>query len=246
MTANLGGIAEIQVPAGYLFIGDKSEIRKFNDMTQNLTSAGEVGVLMPETKEWFVVFEFSDIGYVEDSEKDELDADAILASIRESTEKANAEKRRRGWPTLHVVGWDQEPHYDSQTNLLIWATRLQSAGSLVVNHQSRILGRRGVMSAILVVDPEHLPQTLPVYNSLLSNFTFKPGQKYSEWQPGDKVAAYGLTGLILGGGTVALAKSGWLGKFWKLIVGGVVAVGAAISAFFKKLFGRQSAAQADS
>src|SRR5438309_3991923 len=34
-----------------------------------------------------------------------------------------------------------------------------------------------------------LHDALPI---LISGFTYQPGQKYAEWRPGDKVAAYGL------------------------------------------------------
>ena len=55
---------------------------------------------------------FDDIGYVKDDEKSALDADAILASIRDGTEDVNKERAKRGWPAIKVVGWDQRPHYD--------------------------------------------------------------------------------------------------------------------------------------
>ena len=41
-----------------------------------------------------MVFEYDDSGYVKDDDKDELDADAMLASIREGTEQANVERKR--------------------------------------------------------------------------------------------------------------------------------------------------------
>ena len=43
---------------------------------------------------WFVVFDFSDMGYVKDDDKDELDAKAILASIKEGTEASNKVRKR--------------------------------------------------------------------------------------------------------------------------------------------------------
>jgi uncharacterized membrane-anchored protein len=46
------------------------------------------------------------------------------------------------------------------------------------------------------------------------------------------VAEYGLTGLILGGGLLAAAKTGLLAKLWKPIAAGLFVVGA----FLKRIF----------
>jgi uncharacterized membrane-anchored protein len=243
-TADLGTVAEIKVPAGYQFVA-KKDMRKFNELTENLGDPNELGVLLPEDRTWFVVFSYEDVGYVKDDEKDKLDADAILKSLKEGTAAGNPERKKRGWAPLYVTGWEQPPFYDPETHNLTWVIRLESNGRTDVNYRARILGRGGVMSADLAISPEALKATIPVYKQLLTSFSYKSGQKYSEWKPGDKVAAYGLGGLILGGVGVAALKSGFLAKFWKAIVVAVVAVGGAIGGFFKKLFGGRSRAQAD-
>jgi len=52
---------------------------------------------------------------------------------------------------------------------------------------------------------------------------------------GDKVAEYGLTGLIVGGAAAVAAKAGVFKWLWKVILAGIVGIGA----FFKKLFGKK-------
>jgi len=94
------------------------------------------------------------------------------------------------------------------------------------------------MNATLVCGTDKLNSIVPTYNQLLTGFSYKEGQKYSDWRSGDKVAAYGLGGLVLGGGAVWAAKSGLLGKLLKPLLVGIAAIGAAIVGFFKKLFGR--------
>jgi len=78
---------------------------------------------------------------------------------------------------------------------------------------------------------------------MITGFTYVPGHKYAEWRPGDKVAAYGLTALVAGGAGVALAKSGLLVKFWKLIVAGIAAAAAAVKRMWAKLTGRRNEMQ---
>jgi uncharacterized membrane-anchored protein len=94
------------------------------------------------------------------------------------------------------------------------------------------------MEVTLVTDPTTLAETLPKFKTMLEGFEFKQGHRYAEFRSGDKTAAYGLTGLIVGGGTAALVKTGAFKYLWKLIVAGV----AGIAAIAKKLFSRNKTA----
>lgn len=149
----LGSWAHIEIPDGWRFVGPR-DTRKLMEMMQNPVSMSEAGFLSPPDMEWFCVFEFEETGYVPDDEKADLDAAAMLESMQAGTERSNAERVKRGWATLEIVGWVQEPRYDSATNNLEWATRAKASdGGVSVNHNTRLLGRRGVMSATLVVSP---------------------------------------------------------------------------------------------
>ena len=87
----------------------------------------------------------------------------------------------------------------SITHNLEWAIRATKRRLPVVNHNTRMLGRGGVMEVTLVTDPATLAETLPKFKTMLQGFEFKQGHKYAEFRAGDKTAAYGLTGLIVGG-----------------------------------------------
>ncbi len=86
--ADLRQIAEIQVPAGFMFTGPEGA-RRLLERMGNPTSGQELGFLAPTSTTWFVVFEFSDVGYVKDTEKDKLDPDKILKSIKAGNDRAN-------------------------------------------------------------------------------------------------------------------------------------------------------------
>ena len=137
---------------------------------------------------------------------------------------------------MTIVGWETPPRYNDLTQNLEWAIRAQSEGEPVVNHNTRLLGRGGVMEVTLVVDPSLLQETMPKFKAMLEGFEYKTGHKYAEFRAGDKTAAYGLTGLIVGGGTAALVKTGAFKWIWK----GLVAAALAIGAFVKKIFSRRS------
>jgi uncharacterized membrane-anchored protein len=233
----LGTVATIRVPAGFAFTGEQGT-KKFMDLTHNPSSGDELGVMLPtDSSGWFAVFEFHEIGYVKDDEKNRLDADKLLSSIREGTKEANEERKKRGWPPLEVLGWYQVPMYDPETHNLVWAIRGRSEGTEVINYSTRLLGRRGVMEVDLVVDPKGMRTSLPQFQSVLSGFAYSSGNSYAEFRQGDKIAKYGLAALIVGGAAVAAAKSGILVKFAKAIVLGVIGLFAAIARWFKRTFG---------
>ena len=243
--ARLENVAQIDVPAGYIFIDGKGT-RALMKSKGEPTSGREVGLLVSTNESWSVFFEFSDVGYVKDDEKDKLDPDKLLESIKRGTAQANKERERAGNPPLEVVGWEVKPAYDARTHNLEWAIRATSGGQPLLNYNTRLLGRKGVMEVVLVIDPEKLPETLPVFKNLLAGYTFTTGQTYAEYRPGDKVAKYGLAALVLGGAAVGAAKLGLLGplllffkKAWKLIVVAIAALATSIKKIFSRLFGRK-------
>ena len=158
---------------------------------------------------WFLIFEWDPIGWVDDSEKDDIDADVILSSIREGTEQANKERRKRGWPTMTIDGWQEKPHYDASTNNLTWAIEATSDGNKVVNRLVKLLGRRGVMTVTLVSGPEEFGAATRESDVLLAGYAFEAGSDYAAFIPGTDAA---------------LLKSGLLARFWKLLVFGAAAL----------------------
>ena len=238
----LGDVAQIAVPEGYQFV-DGDGARTVMEWLENPSSGREMGLVMPEPVPgggvpWFLVFEFDPIGYVKDDEKDKLDAEAILESIRRGTENANKIRRERGWEEFHVIGWQRSPFYDVMTNNLKWAIIGEAESGQAVNFSTRLLGRGGAMSADMVASPEDMGTFLPEYESLLESFSFTAGHRYAEWRPGDKVSKYGLTALVAGGAGAVAMKTGLLAKFWKLIVVAFVAVAGFIRRILRGLFGR--------
>lgn len=232
--ATLKDIATIELPEGFMLTGEKGTKELLESMG-NPTSGSELAFLAPTNLEWFVIFEFADIGYVKDAEKEKLDADALLASIRKGTEQANKMREEMGASPMKIVGWEHPPRYNPATQNLEWAIRGESDGQAVLNYNTRILGRKGVMEANLVIDPEALNVTLPVYQKLLGAYSFQQGQSYAEYRSGDKIAKYGLAALITGGAAAVAIKTGLLGslilfmkKGWKLVVVAVIAVGAGL------------------
>jgi uncharacterized membrane-anchored protein len=237
-SADLGKIAELRVPADYIFAG-ADDMKTIMEAGENIYSGSELGYLASPNEKLEIIFEFEETGYVKDDEKESLDTAAMLKQLKASNKKGNKERKKRGWKTLDLVDWEIPPHYDEKTNNLEWATRLRTEeNEELVNYNTRLLGRTGVMRVTLVTEPGNLENALPSFQNIISDFTYKSGYRYAEYRQGDKIAKYGLTALVVGGATAVAAKSGLLKGLWKLIVAGAVGV----AAFLKKILGRKATA----
>jgi uncharacterized membrane-anchored protein len=214
----LGAYAELIVPEGYVFAGP-ADAQTFMELNENIPAPMTMGVLQPiaEDESWFLVFEYQETGHVSEDEKGHIDAAALLRQKKAAEVQANELRRQRGFGALYCKDWLIQPAYDSDTRSLSWALGLESEEAdgqkhAVCNYNLRLLGRTGVMSTTLVCDPSEILSLAPRVKSILKGFEYVSGQRYGEWRSGDKVAAYGLTGLITGGAAVAAAKSGLLAK----------------------------------
>lgn len=197
-TGSLGAMAQVVVPSGYRFAGAE-DTRKLMQAYQNPVSGKELGLLGPSDLDWFVVFEFDDVGFVKDDDRNSLNTANLLQAIRSGTNDANKERTKRGWPTMEIERWEQPPFYDPETHNLTWAIRAKTGDSTIINYNTRVLGRKGVMRVTLVADPEDLEVATREFKNCMKQFEFLAGNRYTEFVNGDKLARYGLSSLVSGG-----------------------------------------------
>ncbi|MGH8764456.1 MAG: DUF2167 domain-containing protein [Burkholderiales bacterium] len=230
----IAGKAKIRIPEGYAFLDEKNT-RRFLEIMGNPPRDGHY-LLAPSRLDWFAVFSFEALGYVKDDEK--IDTDALLKSLKDGDGPGNEERKRLGMEAVYTDGWHVPPHYDAATKRLEWGVRLRGErGGTSVNYTSRLLGRTGVMSSVLVCSTRTLDADMKAFNGALAGYDFVSGEKYAEYKSGDKIAEYGLAALVLGGAAAAAAKAGWLkflGKFWIVIAGALAAGWGLIKKLFRK------------
>jgi uncharacterized membrane-anchored protein len=231
---DVAGRAQLTIPEGYAYL-EPGETAKFQELIQN-PSNGRESMIAPQDLSWFGLLEFEAVGYVKDD--DEIYATDLLESVQDGTAQANAERRERGWGELKIVGWQYEPRYDEATHRLEWAIIGESPGQRSVNFNTRLLGRKGVTSALLVAAPEDLDAATIAFKEVLGDFAYRSGERYADVQEGDRIAEYGLAALIAGGGAAAAAKAGLFKGLGNFIVG----IGVAAMAGFRALFGRKKQA----
>lgn len=237
--------AEVVIPQGYRFTNG-SGTQRMMELSENLSTGREVGMLTTEGLGPWIIFEFADTGYVKDDEKDQINADDMLKKLRAEEKSSNKYRRENGMPELEILGWAVPPRYNEKTHNLEWATHLKSLdnGDISVNYNTRLLGRQGVMEVTLVCKPSIMDQMIAEQEKILAGFDYIQGERYAEFREGDKVAKYGLTALIAGTGAFAAVKTGLFGKLGVLLaklgkaaILLVLGVIAAVKSFFGKLFG---------
>jgi uncharacterized membrane-anchored protein len=214
---------------------------------------GVLGMIFPAGKQfddetWGAVVEYEDNGHISDKDAASEDYDKVLADMKSGEAENNKELKEQGYPTSITVGWAQKPTYDSSRKVLIWARDIKFDGvdHDTLNYDVRTLGRTGVLSMNMVDSMDHLPQIRSAAAELGDRVQFNPGARYADFNSStDKLADYGLAGLVAGGAGLLVAKKvGLLGVvllFLKKAIVLLVAAAGGLIAWFKRRFGRSEA-----
>jgi uncharacterized membrane-anchored protein len=242
----LGHHIELALPSGYQFLGlPHAETvmtqlgNLYNDNLLGIVISSEQAAEPIEDDGFMITLRYDAEGYVRDEET--LDGQAILQAFHEAESTYNEDRKKAGFPAIHAEGWQEPPRYDKARHELLWGLLISSpddeAGAdHTVNYNTRVLGRKGYVSINLVTDARLLPRYKPAAAAILEATTFTQGMRYEDFDSTtDSVAEYGLTGLVLGGiglGVAKLAKIGLLAKFGKLLLAGLIAGKKVIAMFF--------------
>lgn len=238
---DLGDGIGIDLPAGVVLY-EKAQARAMLEAWGSHTE-GVLGLVTRPDREWFVVIQYEPIGYVTDTDADELDPDELLESYRVGTTQQNVRRRARGISELFIDGWSEPPRYERAKHQLVWGISGHSVEGPVINFFTRVLGRGGYLSLDLIDHPSAIAQSKLEAAPILDATRFQPGSRYEDYREGDKSSGMGLRMLVLGGAGVAVAKAAKTGILVTLLLvlkKGFVVIGLAIAGMFKWLFGRKS------
>jgi len=244
-----GGIATIAVPPSFRYIGPEGSRRLLTQAWGNPPESadGVLGMLIPaeasplSKQGWGIAITYDEDGYVDDSDAASINYTKLLKQMQDATVEANAERTKRGFPAVTVVGWAEPPTYDRASHKMYWARDLMfgSNGEHTLNYSIRILGRRGVLVLNAIASMPQLPSVRSETENVLAAVNFSEGHRYTDYLPGkDKAATYGIAGLVIGATAV---KAGFFKAIWiavlafkKVIVAGVIALVGALRALFAK------------
>ena len=240
--------AHLDIKPGFRFL-EKQDARKvLEDYWGNPPDESTLGLIVPEDAplgtdhSWAVLVTFSDEGYVSDEDANKINYADLLKDMKEGTQESNADRKTAGYPTMELVGWAEQPHYDASGKRLYWAKELAVENIKVntLNYDIRVLGREGYLSLNAVADMRDLARVNDGMKKILPMAQFDAGNTYADYNPStDKLAAYGLAALV--GGGIA-AKAGLFAKLGVLLLAGkkfIVLILLAIGGVFKKMFGKK-------
>lgn len=237
-------VAKLSVPAGFKFLNAAQSKYVITELWGNPPREDVDGMIFPVNADPFsdssyaFIVSYDAMGYVKDEDADEMDYDKLLKQMQEEEPEENKERVKKGYSTIHMVGWAQKPYYDKENKVLHWAKELKfgdDGGVHTLNYDVRILGRKGILSLNAVGTMAELPLVKKDIDQVLHMATFTEGNAYKDFDSNiDEVAAWTIGGLVAG---KLLAKAGilvLLAKFWKLIAVGVVAAGGFIMKLIKR------------
>lgn len=218
-----------------------AEARRFMTLIGNPGDAALEAVAVDRSLRDQVDFRSYSEGYVSLDDWKDTDAAAMLTAIRDNTEKRNEERRRQGIDELHVTRWLQEPTLDRATNTAYWAIAADTPHGPIVNAIALRLSRNGYEKLTWVTNQADYVQSGGELDRMLAAHSFDPGFRYSDHVAGDKLAAYGIAGLVAavaGAKALKLAGAGALLLLLKKF--GVIILGALAGLLYrlKKMFGR--------
>ena len=179
-----------------------------------------------------------------DDDASKINYDDLLKQMQAGVAEENKTRKEKGYPTVDLVGWAAQPHYDSATHKLYWAKKLKFEGEDgdTLNYSIRMLGRKGVLELNAIASVDQLSEIDAQTPQILGMVDFKEGNRYADFDPKvDKVATYGIAALVAGGALAAAAKFGLLKGLWIFILAAkkFIIIGAvAVAAYFKKFFKR--------
>ena len=240
-----GGFASLNVPAGFKYLNSEQSNYVITELWGNPAQEGVLGMLFPADggpfadSSYAFVITYDGSGYVKDDDADDINYDDMLKELQKEEVEENKARTAKGYGAIHMVGWASKPYYDKTNKVLHWAKNLNFAGaeSNTLNYEVRILGRKGVLSMNAVASMNELDLVKKDIDKVLKIPAFTEGNQYKDFDSStDNVAAWTIGGLVAG---KVLLKVGFFAKFWKIIMIGLVAVGAGI----KKLLGKKPSSE---
>ena len=236
--------ATLRLPDGYVFV-PRPAADQIMQAFGNRVDERFLGLVLPTSGEdWFVVAEFENSGYIQEDDARDWNVDELFENLKQGTEAANEERRRRDFEEIEVVGWVEPPRYDPAAHRLVWSMSARPKGAPAdapqsVNYNTYALGREGYITLNLIADLQQIDRFKPHAETLLAALDYASGKTYADFDAAtDRMAEYGLAALV---GGVAAKKLGlfaviaaFVAKFAKVILLAVIALGGGLFKYLRR------------
>jgi uncharacterized membrane-anchored protein len=186
----IGDFANVNIPDGYRFT-DARGARVILENANTPVPNDLIGVLADRAGTWWAVLEYDKSGYVKSADMAQIDSAAVLKAAQKQLQNQG---NSRGITSLT---WQSQPAFDAKADSLAWSLQEQAGSSKTLNEGVALMGRYGVLEVTAV--RSYPLAAAPTLDQIVSqNINFKDGDRYTDYQNGDKVGEIGMAGLIAG------------------------------------------------
>jgi uncharacterized membrane-anchored protein len=240
-------LATIDLPDGYKYLQQSDARFVVENVLHNPPNPSVVGLVVRSDGDqgFLAIVSYEDEqGHIKDDDAKTINYDQLLTQMQQQARDQAPARRKQGYPGYELLGWAEPPHYDGATHKLYWAqnAKFDDSAATTLNYNVRLLGARGVLVINAIGGSKDLSAIAAGSKTVLERTELSSGNRYEDFKPGiDKVAAYGIGGLIAGG---LLLKTGFFAAVGKLIlmlikplIVGVLLLFGAVA----KLFGAKTA-----
>ncbi|MHC4376326.1 MAG: DUF2167 domain-containing protein [Planctomycetota bacterium] len=241
-----GGDVIFDLPEGWALLDSRDARAVVEDLWGNPEDPSTVAFIDPPSPDgrlgsaYGIIVTVDESGYVKDEDSQNIDYGDLLKTIQKDAKEANEYRTANGFEPVEIVGWAEPPHYDMREKKLYWAKELKFGDDpeRTLNYDVRVLGRKGYVMLQAVAPIGALAEVDAGMKMILDSTEFAEGMRYFDFDSSvDKVAVYGIGGLIAGKALAKVGAFAVLAKFGKFIVLGIIGAFVALKKF---VFGRGS------
>ncbi len=129
-------LATLKLPENLRYLDPKDTRTVLVDLWGNPPGQGDaLGMIVPKDVDffsgdsWAVAITYDEDGHVKDDDDDKIEYGKLLEQKKASVAETNAERRKKDYESIQIVGWAAPPKYDRQGKKLYWAKELEFGGS---------------------------------------------------------------------------------------------------------------------
>lgn len=228
--------AKVSILENEIYLDNFNDINQYNWWTYGLPAEKDI-VMLIRGSGYDVYLDYVDDGYVKLDDWKNVDPKDFLSQMRDIA-KSNANYlKEKKLDYVNKIDWIFKPTLNNENKSVSYSYKVDwNSGAESMESKNIILGKKGYLESAFVVSYKKdmdLKLESDFSKDFVNGVVFEDGFKYSDYKPGDKLAAVGIGGLVAGSlGVKALAKSGILlklAKFWWVLLAPLAFMGKFLS-----------------
>ena len=201
------GNAVLTVPPSFKFLNRAQSIFVMTKIFNNPIDNSLLGMLVPKNKGildqngWVFTINFEALGYVDDSDANEINYSEILSVLKKQVTDENKARQSKGYNTNELIAWASVPFYDHNKKVLHVAKEVRFGKDKfnTLNYTLKIFGRKGIYALNAIANMNQLKEVESLINEVVESIQFLKGNKYVDYQKGiDNSSSYNIGSLITG------------------------------------------------